>query len=238
MRRSFVKGLTVGALLVAAALSATTVLAGSGVGGVFNLGRTNKVGRTTVLTGKVASTNLQVVNKGTVTALTLNVQPGAAPMSVNSSVTVSNLSAYMIDGIDSSALLQGTGQVVQNRITEGLSSGNENILNIPGWGTIEASCGASGVPNYRLYWRNGQSGATTDVWWSDGTVTSGVLATYYTSLGPNAGTYVAPVDQAIDRIVRITSTFSSGGNTHTVNVTTSAHTSASGCVFSAQAIDQ
>ncbi len=131
--------------------------------------------------------------------------------------------------------MQGTGTVVQNRITEPLNSGNGNVLTVPGFGTIEASCGAGGAQTYRLFWRNGLSGTTVDTWWSDGTVASGVVTMTYLAIAPGAGTYVAPVDTPVTRVVNITATYA---GPHTVHAVVSAHASASGCVFSAQAVTQ
>src|SRR6266699_3916858 len=46
-------------------LTTTTALAGSGVGGVFNLGQTNSVNGTSTLTGSSAGAQLQVANTNT-----------------------------------------------------------------------------------------------------------------------------------------------------------------------------
>jgi hypothetical protein len=64
MRGSFLRGAAVG--LVCAALGGGTVaLAGSGVGGVFNLGVSNSVNAKTTLAGATAATQLQVTNTST-----------------------------------------------------------------------------------------------------------------------------------------------------------------------------
>jgi hypothetical protein len=63
MRGSFLKGAVVG--LVCAVLGGATVaLAGSGVGGVFNLGESNSVDAKTALTGAYGETQLEVTNTG------------------------------------------------------------------------------------------------------------------------------------------------------------------------------
>ncbi len=59
----FRKGLLVAAVVGLA--FATTALAGSGVGGVFNLGQTNSVNGMSVLTGTTAGTQLKVANAST-----------------------------------------------------------------------------------------------------------------------------------------------------------------------------
>ena len=245
-RRTLIVGVLVGALA-----GPTATLAGTGIGAVFNLGRTNTVNRTSTLTGSTSSRVLQVTNSGAGTALRLSVKTGVAPLQVNSSTKVVNLNADRLDGLDSSAFVAagapidastvggiGPGGLVQteagttqrlllSRHTEPLSSGNSNILAVPGFGTIEASCGAGGVPNYRLYWRN-TSGATADVWFSDPSA-----GTSYASLVDHNGTYVAPIDSAADRTVVVTVGLPTGAM---VTVRTTAHAGAGGCVFFAQAL--
>ena len=55
----------VGALATVVALAATSALAGTGVGGVFNLGKTNSVNAASSLTGKTSAAQLNVANTGT-----------------------------------------------------------------------------------------------------------------------------------------------------------------------------
>src|SRR5829696_9302403 len=94
-------------LAVAAALTlgtASTALAGSGIGGVFNLGVTNTVNAITKLTGSVAGSSLQIINNSTgaaATALNLQVATGKPPLKVNSTTKVAKLNADQLDGLDS-----------------------------------------------------------------------------------------------------------------------------------------
>ena len=101
---SLVVGLAVMmALMVGVASSA---LAGTGIGGVFNLGKTNSVNAVTKLAGSVPGASLVVDNNSTgsaATALDLQVEPGKAPMKVNSGTKVANLNSDTLDGIDSAA---------------------------------------------------------------------------------------------------------------------------------------
>jgi hypothetical protein len=96
-------------LAVAAALTlgtASAAFAGSGIGGVFNLGVTNTVDAITKLTGTVAGPSLQIINNSTnaaATALNLQVASGKPPLKVNSTTKVANLNADQLDGLDSSA---------------------------------------------------------------------------------------------------------------------------------------
>ncbi len=62
---------------------ASTALAGTGVGAVFNLGKTNSVDRISKLVGSTASSMLMVDNNGTGSALNLQVEPGKAPLTVS-----------------------------------------------------------------------------------------------------------------------------------------------------------
>jgi hypothetical protein len=51
MRTGFLKGVVLGAIVSTLTLAASVALAGSGIGGVFNLGQPNTVNKTTTLTG-------------------------------------------------------------------------------------------------------------------------------------------------------------------------------------------
>jgi len=65
MRPTFFKGALVGGLGAGALLAATAALAGSGIGGIFNLGQTNTVDATSRLNGTAANAMLDVANSGT-----------------------------------------------------------------------------------------------------------------------------------------------------------------------------
>ena len=82
---------------------ASAALAGTGVGAAFNLGKTNTVNRLSQLVGSTDNPMLRVTNNSSATdatALTLQVQPGHAPMRVNSSTQVAGLNADRVDGQD------------------------------------------------------------------------------------------------------------------------------------------
>jgi hypothetical protein len=87
---------------------ASVALAGTGVGGVFNLGVTNTVNAITTLVSGGAGVGpagpmLRIDNNSTnsaATALELLVEPGKAPMKVNSGTKVTNLNADKVDGRD------------------------------------------------------------------------------------------------------------------------------------------
>jgi hypothetical protein len=251
MRPRYLRGFVVATVAVGLAVFATNAIAGTGIGAILNLGRTNKVNQTTVLQGSTTSRLLQVTNTGTGPALQLTVKAGTAPMAVTSEVKVTHLNADLVDGLDSSAFRKvadpvdaatlggipatgfvqtGAGVVqllARGRLTEPLNSGNAAILAVPGLGSIEASCGVGGVPNYRLFWRN-SSGGPADIWFSDAST-----VTTYVSAASGGGAYVAPVDGSADRTVTVMEGLASGA---VATVTVSAHAGLGGCVFYAQAI--
>jgi len=146
---------------------------------------------------------------------------GQVPSATNA-VTAANADA--VGGISSADLVQGSGSVINARLTEPLNSGNSNILVVPGFGSIEAS---TGTGNYRLFWRNGLSGANMDVWFTDGATTT------YSNLAPGGGSYVA-FDIGPDGIYTLRASYGS----HVATVITSAHVDVAGGVFSSQAIAQ
>ena len=87
---------------------ATTALAGTGIGATFNLGETNTVNAVCKLVGSVAGPSLQIDNNSanvSATALDLQVEPGKAPMRVNTSAEVQNLNADQVNGKSASDFL-------------------------------------------------------------------------------------------------------------------------------------
>ena len=121
MRRYRPLQLVIGAITLLV-LSTGVVIAGSGVGGVFNLGTTNTVNKATVLKGSTTSSLFRVTNDGSGPALALNVKnPGTAPMVLDSESTgrVVHLNADMLDGKDSSQFLAGKGAVTRYAIALG-----------------------------------------------------------------------------------------------------------------------
>jgi hypothetical protein len=103
-------------------MSGSAVLAGTGVGGVFNLGVTNSVNKVSVLKGTVSTPLLRVTNDGTGPALSLQVKnPGTAPILLDAESTgkVAHLNADMLDGKDSTQFIGGTGAVVSRAVAMG-----------------------------------------------------------------------------------------------------------------------
>jgi hypothetical protein len=142
-RESFLKGALAGGLAAAAVTAAAAAVAGTGVGGVFNLGQTNSVNAPSALTGGAAGYELGISNTSTDPlaravvaygvsptsaagvfrnlgggpALTLQVSNGVPPFTVTSAARVANLNADLLDRIDSTDLLQGTGQTTSGAVT-------------------------------------------------------------------------------------------------------------------------
>ena len=65
MKPSFYKGIVLGAAVAILVLVASTAVAGTGIGGIFNLGQTNTVNATSALSGASVGAQLQVTNSGT-----------------------------------------------------------------------------------------------------------------------------------------------------------------------------
>ena len=127
------------AMLLAVSVGlASTALAGTGVGARFDLGKTNTVNAISSLVGSVAGPSLKIDNNSTgsgATALDLQVQPGKAPMKVDSQVKVTNLNADEIDGKSADEIgVNGLEQVF-----------TDSVFNSDGFKRVTASCPAGKV---------------------------------------------------------------------------------------------
>ena len=96
--KAYLKGAAVGGIAAAFVLVGTSALAGSGIGGIFHLGKTNTVNAKSTLKGSTTSKNLQITNTGNGAALGLKVKAGRPPLVVNSGVKVGKLNADKLDG--------------------------------------------------------------------------------------------------------------------------------------------
>jgi hypothetical protein len=84
---------------------------------LFHLGHSNTSNAITRLVGSVAGPMLRLDNNSTATAATaldLQVEPGKAPMTVNSSKTVKKLSADRLDGKNSTGFVEARGDANGN----------------------------------------------------------------------------------------------------------------------------
>ena len=117
------------AVTLALMLGVATVALAAVPGDPFKLGRINTINSLSTLVGSASTPMLRIDNNGSGAALDLQVQPGKAPIKVNSGTKVANLNADQLDGQDSSALLgrnaviaavvnSGTGAVVATSHSE------------------------------------------------------------------------------------------------------------------------
>ena len=87
---------------------ASIALAGTGAGAPFNLGQINRVDRLSGLVGRVGNGASLLIDNNSAssraTALSLRVEPGRAPMRVNSSTRVNRLNADRLDGKSASQI--------------------------------------------------------------------------------------------------------------------------------------
>jgi hypothetical protein len=138
------KSVLIGVGSAAVVLALTGAAAGSGVGAVFNLGKTNRVSATSSLTGSTGHSMLSVTNSGRGPALSLQVRKGRAPLSVNSTTRVPNLNASLLGGLAASQFIQGGGQSRSFGFTMSTASNStRNLLSVPGFGTLSASCASA-----------------------------------------------------------------------------------------------
>src|SRR5919107_4650601 len=93
---------TVGlAVTLALMLGIATVALAAVPGDPFKLGRINTINTISTLVGSASSPMLRIDNNGSGAALDLQVEPGKAPMRVNSGTKVANLNSDTVDGYDS-----------------------------------------------------------------------------------------------------------------------------------------
>jgi hypothetical protein len=137
------------ALIVAVVLgAASTAQAHDGDTRLFHLNHSNAVSAINQLVGSVVGPILRIDNNSTgagATALDLQVEPGKAPMTVNSSAKVANLNADQLDGKDSTQFLSAEPYTVPN--TDSVLGGatNQSILVKCDQGDIALSGGADGI---------------------------------------------------------------------------------------------
>ncbi len=230
MKTRFILGVVVGAVVGGMTLASTAALAGTAIGGVFNLGQTNTVNASTVLRGTTKGQQLRVANgartgNGT-TGIGIHTAANEPPLAVDSKTKVNNLNADLLDGQTSAAFVAGGGSILSARREETIPGTPANVLAVPTFGTIEATCQLTG---FGLTWRNRTDPSTAlDVW----VVHDGV--TRYVRQATTGTATPLAIDDKGDE------TFSGqiGRPGHTATLTTSAHWSPTGCIFHAEAVVQ
>src|ERR671933_315831 len=118
MRSGLLKGILLGLTVTVLFLTAAAAFAGTGIGGVFNLGRVNSVNAKSSLSGKTAKPMLKIRNKGHGRALSLITKPDVPPMKVSSRMTVPNLSANNaahLEGVPADGFVRGPGVLQTQR---------------------------------------------------------------------------------------------------------------------------
>jgi hypothetical protein len=225
----FLKGVVVGTVVGTTLLLSAAAFAGSGIGGVFNLGTTNAVNGSTALQGSTNGSQLRVTNTNTganASGIGIVTPDNVPPLAVHSKARVVNLNADTLDGKHASQLVAGGGQALHVHLATPNPFGNQTFLVLPGMGQIEGSCFNTGVG---LFWRNTLEPDTAiDDWW----VVNGVTQEA-TSIRNNSGDNLAFMVKADQTIVQ-----QLGRPGHTATVTTSFHWTATGCVFAIQAVVQ
>ena len=228
MTKRFVFGVVAGAVVCAVLLMSTAALAGTGIGGVFNLGTTNRTNATTVLLGSTNGDQLRVTNTATrgtnIAGIGIHVAAGEPPLVVNSRTKVTNLNADLLDGEPATAFVSGGGQVVSARLAPPISGTTLNLLAVPGFGRWEATCPATGSG---LVFRNLTSPSTALDFW---VVTEG--NTRFVTQPANNSTTTVTIDEKDDRLF----TTQLGRPGHTATMTVAAHWTPAGCVFAAEAV--
>lgn len=148
MRMTFVKGIVAGGAVAVGALASASALAGTGIGGVFNLGQTNTVNAKSMLSGATAGPQLQVTNTSTgtgATGLGINVAAGKPPLTVNSTTQVPQLNASLLGGKAASAFLGANGTATNAAKLGGIAP----VGYVHGTGTVTGTMGflALDAPN-------------------------------------------------------------------------------------------
>lgn len=152
--RSLTIGLIVGALVVA------SVPVVAGVGDAVIQGRTNRVNQRTTIKSSADTPTLRLINSSDSGAgLSLVVQPGVAPLRVNSSRRVENLNADLLDGKTSNHFAPKQAQPGNTLVGAFGAAGDGTFLV---HGATFATPLARGVPQSRVHYVLPEAGPTAD----------------------------------------------------------------------------
>ena len=167
---------TKGTLIAAVVLSlvlTSTVLAGTGVGAVFNLGQANAVNARSILSGRVNAALLFITNSSTAynaaalvttsrsatsatliaenhsngPALSLSTGDGVPPMTVNSESKVDNLNADLLDGYSARSFMTGSTFSMEVPTDQGILAGDGTYIKSAScpYGTVLLSGGPASI---------------------------------------------------------------------------------------------
>jgi len=159
----FAKVVVLVAIVSSMTVASTAALAGTGIGGVFNLGTSNRTNASTVLQGSTNGSQLRVVNDSrTGVGIGISTNANEPPLAVNSRRRVDNLNADLLDGQSAAAFVTGSGQILSGRREVTIPSASSVVLAVPTFGTVEASCQLTG---FGMSWTNRTSpSAPLDLW--------------------------------------------------------------------------
>jgi hypothetical protein len=245
MRLSNVKPVIIGASAAAVVIAITAAASGSGIGGVFGLGKTNTVNATSGLTGSTRKSMLSVTNKGKGTALSLQVGRGRAPFSVNSSAQVAKLNASLLSGLAASQFVQGGGQSRSFGFTLDVTNSAKatSLLAVPGFGTFQVVCEpgtSSGTDEGVLEFKDGTH--TLDEFIS-GIQSNSTVSVFSQVLTPITLDYFIGLVQSNETnavwhelILRYTTGSGHSLTTHMATVTLTAEAEGTTCDFDASAV--
>jgi hypothetical protein len=230
MKTAFLKGAMLGALVCGITVGSTAAWAGTGIGGVFNIGTVNRTNASTVLEGSTNGQQFRVVNNahtGTgVSGIGIHTASNEPPLAVDSKTRVNNLNADLLDGQTSAGFVLGGGRIASDRITPPISDTVSTVLAVPTFGALEATCAPTG---FEMSWRNRTTPSTAlDVWMLHNGITDFVVQ----AASNDANKIVNGVQG--DGLFGVQVSRSG----HLATITTAAHWSPAGCVFQAQAITQ
>jgi len=182
MSRGFVKGVVVGSIVAVGVASAAIAVAGTGVGGVFNLGQTNSVGATSTLTGSTGGRMLVVTNTRTGSGKASAILGNAAGTS-NPAVEGANSSSG--PGVEATSV-SGTGVVAQSQSNIGTDSTGGSI-GVLGTSNARGIVGRLGVISCPGTYAVGGCGAAAGIGVLGDSTSRGVVGTLNNGSCP--GTY-------------------------------------------------
>ena len=134
------------AVVLAMVLGVATVGLAAVPGDPLNLGKGNRINKLTSLVGKATGAMFMIDNNGAGPALDLRVEPGRAPMTVNSDARVDNLNADRLDGVSAEGFLAANGKAADADTLDGKDSAQFATTASEPWRLV----GASGQPAFGL----------------------------------------------------------------------------------------
>jgi len=166
MKTRFLKGVLLGAVVSGAVIVPHAALAGTGIGGVFNLGITNRTNTPTVLQGSTAGQQLRIANDASTgtgtTGIGIHTAANEHRSLVDSKTKVNNLNADLLDGQNVDRLRRRGRTHLERAPARDQPGPHATVLAVPSFGTIEASCAPTG---FGMLWRNRTAPSTAlDVW--------------------------------------------------------------------------